>query len=85
MNWLQDGSDFSWYGVDEEGCQFRVAKVLCPDITTWVWACAWEDSCGPRISCYTYASPEEAKAAMESIATLRVTTPDSNGMRESKS
>jgi hypothetical protein len=72
MNWLQDGSDFSWYGVDEEGCQFRIAQALCPDHATWVWACAWEETKGPRIGSNTYASAEEAKAAMESIATLKV-------------
>lgn len=71
MIWLQDTGDFSWYGVDEEGCQFRVAKVLCPDGTTWVWVCAWAGSHDPRIGCYAYATAEEAKAAMDNIATLR--------------
>jgi hypothetical protein len=70
MNWLQDSMDYSWLGVDEEGCQFRVAKVLTPT-ETWVWVCAWETSKGPRIGCYSYVSADAAKISMENIAAIK--------------
>jgi len=71
LDWKQDTSDYSWFATDDHGCFFRITPVLVPPDYNSMFACAWTELSGLRMSSYLSVTLEEARSRMGNLAVFK--------------